>query len=195
MFCGVHLRRNLSDSADDKETFSWLKLTDETHKYLKAILWEILKKEENPAVRKVLSELVGEIASTAINIRIKGKPACGEEAKKWDGFMIKVWELLSSNVLAWIENALRILSTLFKCCNDEFDSHKEELALVFKQTFEHPELKIKLGTFEAFSSYLQTVTVSSCKSFLELVPLLLTNLLYLIDQDENIVSGLILVGF
>lgn len=179
----------MSNFCDSQEESCWDKLTPDNQKTLKALLWEILNKEENITSRKALRELVGELAATVINLKLEseGENDFGVEATTWDNLMPNIWGLLSSSNTILIENALNVLSILFTFCMNNYAQFKEELGNVFKQTLEHEDFKVKGAAIHAFASFLKTADTKDCKYFVSLIPSLLQNVLYVLDKDENAV--------
>jgi len=174
---------------DAQEECYWLKLTEENQKYLKNLLWEVLKKEQVPAVRRVICELLGELAATIMNYKytMEEGDQCSPEAITWDDLMVRIWELLSSDDNGLIEGALKIMGILFTFCMNDYAQFKSELVPMFKKTLEHSDHKIKASAIEAFTSFLKTADFQDGAHFNELMPLLFSGVIYILEKDEELV--------
>ena len=173
------------------EQSHWLELSTDTQKLVKEVLLQVIKKEEISAVRKVVCELIGELAATLMNI--KQMEGAGEkcpwpyEAVNWDNLMQEVSGLLACDSLDLMICGLKIMSILFTFCMNTYSSHKAELAPMFKQSLSHSDHKVKNAAVDTFTSYLKTASPADCKYFSSLVPQVIQNVLELTDKDEELV--------
>jgi len=174
---------------DSTEPSHWLELSVDSQKFIKEVLWVVLKKEEIAAVRKVVCELVGELAATIMNIKYaEGEQTqCPPEAMNWDGLMEHVSGLLACDSLELVTCGLKIMSILFTFCMNDYSKHKSDLTPMFKQTLEHSDFKVKTAAVDAFTSYLKTAGSNDCKPFVGFIPLVISNTLEIIDKDEELV--------
>jgi hypothetical protein len=174
---------------DSTEQSHWMELSSDSQKFIKEILWQVLKKEEIAAVRKVVSELVGELAATIMNIKYAegDKSQCPPEAMNWDDLMQNVSGLLACESLDLVICGLKIMSILFTFCMNDYSQHKSELAPMFKQTLEHADHKVKNAAIDALMSFLKTAGFDDCKPFIALIPLVISNVLYITEKDEELV--------
>lgn len=168
----------------------WLDLNTDTQKLVKEVLLQAVKKEEIAAVRKVVCELIGELAATMTNIKQEeGGDKCPwpYEAVNWDNLMQEVSGLLACDSLDLMICGLKIMSILFTFCMNTYSSHKAELAPMFKSSLTHSDHKVKNAAIDTFTSYLKTASPADCKYFSSLVPQVISNVLELIDKDEELV--------
>jgi len=188
IFSAVHLRRNLSSMVDSTEPSHWLELSVDSQKFIKEVLWQVLRKEEIAAVRKVVCELVGELAATIMNIKYaEGEGSqCPPEAMNWDGLMQQVSGLLACDSVELVTCGLKIMSILFTFCMNDYSKHKSDLAPMFKQTLEHGDFKVKTAAVDALTSYLKTAGFNDCKPFIGFIPVVISNTLEIIDKDEEL---------
>jgi len=78
IFCVVHLRRLLSDYVEGAHSSEWYRLNNETHRYVKQTLLEVLQKEEDGPTRRVLCDLIGELFATIKKLDDEKKEAVQE---------------------------------------------------------------------------------------------------------------------
>lgn len=187
IFSAVHLRRNLSSMVNSSEQSHWLELSTDTQKFVKEVLLQVLKKEEIGAVRKVVCELIGEIAATLMNIKQAEGANCQwpYEAVNWDSLMQEVSGLLASESLDLMICGLKIMSILFTFCMNTYSQHKSELAPMFKQSLAHSDHKVKNAAVDTFTSFLKTASPTDCKYFSSNIPQVISNVLELTDKDEE----------
>lgn len=186
-FCALHLRRVLSDFADDIAESQWPNLTAETQKILKEILIQTLLKETEPSPRKILCELIGELVATIKTMDDETKKECPEEGRQWDSIMEHIWTLLTSGDITLMGSGLKILGILFKHCHMDFVDHTEQLIQILKQALEHQDIKIKTRAIEALAEFLNIADYKDCKPYADLLPFVLTDILLIIDKDEDLV--------
>jgi len=190
IFSSVHLRRNISALVDAQEECYWLKLSGENQRAIKEQLWIVLKKEQIPAVRKVICELIGELAATIMNYKYTEEDFkdVSEEGLKWDDLMPRVWELMNSDENGLIEGALKIMGILLTFCMNDFAKFTNELGPMFKRTLEHSDYKIKSAAIEAYASFIKTGDYNDSVHLIELIPLVLTGAIYILEKDEDLAA-------
>ncbi len=181
------MRRHLSDFVDSSTDSQWINLHNDTQKYVKEALLAVLIKEQDGPTRRILCDLIGELAATIRKLDEDDIKRLGEEGKQWDSLMPSIWEFLKSNQTIYMECALKILGILFIYCGKEFANHKTELFPILQKALEHDEVKVKASAIEAISSFLGTVQTKHCKIFTDLIPAMLQSLLYIVSKDEDLV--------
>ena len=114
-----------------------------------------------------------------------------DETGSWDNLMPTIWSFLTSANTILMENALKILGTLFIYCGSEFSQHQNDLFPVLKQTLAHENIKVKGRAIEAISNYLGTISSKKTQVFVEFIPLILEALLLIVNKDEELVGSMI----
>jgi len=185
-FCSLHLRRLLSNFAQDSGESDWHKLAGETQKIIKENLMQVLLKESESSCRKILCELVGELAATIKTMTGDTKKSCAPEGREWDEINNNIWNFLTSSEIALIGSGFKILGILLRYCHFEYVQHAEQLVPILKQAIEHNELRIKSVAIETLSEYVENADFKHCKPFIQLVPLLLDNIIIIIDKNEDL---------
>lgn len=189
MFCIAHLRRQLSNYVNSIDTSVWHFLRPETQKFVKEAMFPILRQEQHKKAASLLSDFIGELGATMKTLKDDVKAVCPKEGLQWNELMQLVWGLLTSNTELLIQSALQIMSILFTYCESEFAQFKDELVPLFKQTLEHESLKIRAVSIEALASFLKNVESKDCKAMVDLIPLVLQNVLIIVDKDEDLVRA------
>ena len=115
------------------------------------------------------------------------RESCQEEGRQWESIMQHIWELLKSGSVIHMGSGLKILGVLFKYCSTEFAEHKEQLVPIFKQALEQENIRVKAAAIDALSEYIENVESEDCKPFIVLIPILLTNIAFIIEKDEDLV--------
>lgn len=188
IFCVVHLRRLLSDFVEGAHSSEWHKLSNDTHKFVKDALLEVLQKEEDGPTRRVLCDLIGELFATIKKLDDEKKNAVQDEGKQWDSLMPNVWSFLTSGNTVLMESALKILGILFVYCGKEFAEHTEELFPILKQALEHDNIRVKAGAIDAIANFIATMQTKYCKVFKDLIPLMLQSTVLIVRDNEELVS-------
>jgi len=188
IFCVVHLRRLLSDYVEGSHSSEWYRLNNDTHKYVKNVLLEVLQKEEDGPTRRVLCDLIGELFATIKKLDDEKKNAVQEEGKQWDTLMPNIWAFLTSGNTVLMESALKILGILFVYCGKEFAEHTEELFPILKQALEHENIRVKAGAIDAIANFIATMQTKYCKIFKDLIPLMLQSIVLIVRDNEELVS-------
>ena len=190
----VHLRRLLSNFVESTKSSQWHTLPNDTQKFLKTLFIEVLQKEEDGPTRRVLCDLIGELASTIKQLDTVKKNQMGEEGRQWDSLMQNIWAFLTSGNTVLMESALKILSTLFLYCGKDFAEHKADLYNILKQALEHQDLRVQASAIEAISSFLGSSFTKDCMAFKDLVPLILNSTVTIINKNEDLVISFDLSG-
>jgi len=187
IFCVVHVRRLLSNYVDASEDSQWDRLNNDTQKFVKEILLEVLVKEQDGPTRRILCDFIGELAATIRKLDPDTKAQLGEEGRQWDSLMPNIWNFLTSNNPILMECALKVLGILFIYCGKEFADHRNEIFPILKQTLEHQEMRVKAGAIEAISNFVGTIQTKHCKVFSELIPTMLDAVVKIIGNNEDLV--------
>jgi len=185
IFCVVHLRRLLSDYVEGAHSSEWYRLNNETHRYVKQTLLEVLQKEEDGPTRRVLCDLIGELFATIKKLDDEKKEAVQEEGKNWD-LMPNIWGFLTSGNTILMESALKILGILFVYCGKEFAEHTQELFPILKQALEHENIRVKAGAIDAIANFIATMQTKYCKVFKDLIPLMLQSIILIVRDNEEL---------
>ena len=163
-------------------------LSGDTQEYLKELLLEMLKTDQNTGSRQVLCDFIGDLAATIQCLNEERKNVCGPQGYEWNNLMQTLWGLLSSEEPILIESALKIMSVLFVHCGQNYANYKDELISVLKQTLVHPSSVVNVSSMEAVSCYLEHVKFKDSKEFMQLMPLILSQTLSVARQNELLVN-------
>ena len=188
VFCALHLRRLLSNFADQDIKSDWVNLTADTQKVVKECLLTALEKEPYSACQKILCDVIGELVATIKTMTKEDREQCSEEGRQWQTINDHIFAFLSSNNTVHVGNGLKILGVLFRYCNQDYVDHKQQILQILNQALQQNDLKIKTRAIECLSEYVENVEFKDCKIFIELVPTLLTNILHIIEKNEDLVK-------
>lgn len=175
----------MSDYVEGAHSSEWHKLKNDTHKYVKQTLLEVLQKEEDGPTRRVLCDLIGELFATIKKLDDEKKDAVQEEGKQWD-LMPNIWGFLTSGNTILMESALKILGILFVYCGKEFAEHTQELFPILKQALEHENIRVKAGAIDAIANFIATMQTKYCKVFKDLIPLMLQSVILIVRDNEEL---------
>jgi len=189
------LRRLLSSYASDSGDSDWYRLAADTQRIIKESLMQVLLKESEPSCRKIHCELVGELAATIKTMTGDTKKDCQPEGREWDAINNNIWNFLNSSEVALISSGFKILGILLRYCSFEYVQHAEQLVPILTQALEHNELRIKTVAIETLSEYVENADFKYCKPFIQLVPLVLQNILVILDKNEDLVLNFCILRF
>lgn len=147
----------------------------------------MLREDKDSSTRKVLCDFIGELASTIQCLEEDVKAQCSKEGTEWNELMQGLWDLLNSGNVTFMEGALRILSVLFTHCGRDYANYKNELVPLFKVTLTHEVGSINVGTMETLTAFIENVEFKHCRPFLELMPLLISQILVVLEKSEDLV--------
>ncbi len=179
------MRRLLSSFAQDSGDSDWYRLNGQTQTIVKESLMQSLLKEPESSCRKILCELVGELAATIKTLAGDAKKECAPEGREWSEINNNIWAFLNSSEVAQIGSGFKILGILLRYCGFEYSQHAEELVPIIQQALGHNDLKIKSVALETLSEYVENIDFKFCKPFIQLVPLVLDNVIFTIDKNED----------
>lgn len=136
-----------------------------------------------------MNDIIGEVAATIQCLDKDRKALCTTEGTEWPQLMQTLWGLLNTGNPMLMESAFKIMGTLFVHCGQLYASYRDELVPIFRQALGHASPTVNVSAMEALSCYTENVEFRSCKAFLDLMPLLLTQTLVVIQQNEDYVSN------
>lgn len=185
VMAAVVLRRNVCP-VDVTEPSIWLKLSPETHNYIKERLLELFKHETDHVILNKIAELAAEVAVNVNEINRKDI---------WPEVFQVSKELIAHGNENQIEAGLKVYTETFRSMCNEIVENDKDLYAMFKNTLEHERLDIALCSLQAVSQLLCVIMPKYAKLFLGLLESMVKVPLRALEEDDEVVLEDSLVEF
>lgn len=186
IFCLAHLRKQISAfiQEDDK---GWVDLQSNTQKLIKETLLAMLKDDQHQGAKVVLSEFVGDLASTIQNAGRTGT-RFSQEATEWNELKQVLSESLTSSNAGTINCCLIILSVILSGEPDFVAKNDKQLLDMLKalaKNINDFQLKHRvLATIVLIMESFPNKFAKKSEAIKEIVELLLNFMISLIEEPS-----------